>query len=139
MSPLSRAEQDYIKTIFALAGKSEGAHVSDVARRLGISKASVSVAMKRLEQKNLITRDIDRKIYLTQEGSFQAVCISHRCDIIKNFLLKVLEINRTTASIDACAMEHVVSTETICSMCRAAGHIEKTECVLGGCNESNDT
>ena len=99
-----------------LAGADEGARTTDVATRLGVSKASVNQAMGLLVDRGLISREKYGPVYLTEEGrnAAQAVCRRHRA--IKSFLVSVLGIDESVAEEDACQIEHVVSKETMASL-----------------------
>ena len=52
-------------------------------------------------------------VVLTERGYRVASEIKNRHDIIKAFLIEVLGVSELTASIDACNMEHAVSSETV--------------------------
>jgi len=99
-----------------LAGADEGARTTDVAIRLGVSKASVNQAMGLLVDRGLISREKYGPVYLTQEGrnAAQAVCRRHRA--LKSFLVSVLGIDESVAEEDACQIEHVVSKETMAGL-----------------------
>lgn len=121
MTALTHSQEDYIKAIFALSSNGEGARICDVAENLGVSKPSVCTAVKTLERMNLVQRDIQRQILLTQKGENQAYLIMNKLSIIRCYLVEVLGIDAEAAELDACAIEHVVSNETLCSMCRQTG------------------
>ena len=52
---LEKSKEDYLKTIYILQLKSRNVHSVNIAEYMGVSKASVSVAMKQLRSKNYIT------------------------------------------------------------------------------------
>jgi len=54
---LSVSMRNYIKAVYELSSGNEGARVVDIADRLGVTKASVCVAMKNLQEKGLVYRD----------------------------------------------------------------------------------
>lgn len=113
---ISPSLEDYLEAVMELAGADEGARTTDVAIRLGVSKASVNQAMGLLVDRGLISREKYGPVYLTQEGrnAAQAVCRRHRA--IKSFLVSVLGIDESVAEEDACQIEHVVSKETMASL-----------------------
>ncbi len=115
---LTTSQQDYIKAVYELSGSGEGAHVSDIAHMLGVNKSSASVAMKALQQKKMVRRDSCRMVYLTAEGKWEAAYMIKKYETIKGFLIGVLKIDGAIADKDACAIEHVISIETLCSLCR---------------------
>ncbi len=55
------------------------------------------------------------------KGENQAYLIMNKLSIIRCYLIEVLGIDEDAAEQDACAIEHVVSNETLCSMCRQTG------------------
>ncbi len=114
---LSTSQIHYIKAIYELSPKGEGIRISDIAVNLDVTKASVCAAMKNLEQKEMVYRDAGRLVFLTDEGEYQAMLTLDKFLIIRGFLTEVLGIKAEIAEQDACAIEHVISTETLCSIC----------------------
>lgn len=119
MTELTISMQHYIKAIFELSPANAGIRVSEIASKLNISKASVSVAMKTLEKKQMVFRDENRLVFLTPEGKAYAIQALDKAGIIRKFLTDVLGVKSVTAAIDACAMEHVISSETLCTLCQS--------------------
>ena len=110
---ISPSLEDYLEAVLELAGDDDGARTTDVAAKLGVSKASVNQAMGLLVDRGLISREKYGPVYLTEDGrdAAQAVCRRHRA--IKSFLVFVLGVDETVAEEDACQIEHVVSKETM--------------------------
>ena len=94
----------------------------DIARELGFSKPSVSVAMKNLRQDNYITVDGEGYITLTDTGMEVATKIYERHTVITKLLIK-LGVDEKTAADDACRIEHVISNETFGAIKKAAKDI----------------
>lgn len=116
MKKLTVSNENYIKAIYELAHDEDGARISDIAEKLNVTKASVCAGMKVLQQKKLVERDAYHMVLLTPEGKKHAEMIINKYMIIKSFLMKVFKIDEKNASTDACALEHVVSIETIRAM-----------------------
>jgi DtxR family Mn-dependent transcriptional regulator len=110
---ISPSLEDYLEAVLELAGDDDGARTTDVAAKLGVSKASVNQAMGLLVDRGLISRERYGPVYLTEDGrnAAQAVCRRHRA--IKSFLVSVLGVDESVAEEDACQIEHVVSKETM--------------------------
>jgi len=110
---ISPSLEDYLEAVLELAGDDNGARTTDVAAKLGVSKASVNQAMGLLVNRGLISRERYGPVYLTEDGrdAAQAVCRRHRA--IKSFLISVLGVDESAAEEDACQIEHVVSKETM--------------------------
>lgn len=133
MTTLTPSQEHYVKVIYMLSPYGEGVRICDIAERLEVAKSSVCVAMKALQRMDLVERDTRRQVLLTPQGKAQALLIVDKLSIIKCFLVEVLHINADAAEADACAMEHVVSNETLCSMCRQINHAAKKCVCSGGC------
>ena len=115
-SRISPSLEDYLEAVLELAGDDNGARTTDVAAKLGVSKASVNQAMGLLVNRGLIIRERYGPVYLTEDGrdAAQAVCRRHRA--IKSFLISVLGVDESVAEEDACQIEHVVSKETMAGL-----------------------
>jgi len=115
-SRISPSLEDYLEAVLELAGDDNGARTTDVAAKLGVSKASVNQAMGLLVNRGLIIRERYGPVYLTEDGrdAAQAVCRRHRA--IKSFLISVLGVAESAAEEDACQIEHVVSKETMAGL-----------------------
>ncbi len=127
MKTLTPSKQHYIKEIHILSSGSEGVHITEIAKRLGVTKASVCTAMKVLQKENLVYRNGKHLIFLTEAGKMQALKLIKKFGIIKKFLIEVLHVNHQTAELDSCALEHVISNETLHSMCRFLGYKQNLE------------
>ncbi len=120
MKTLTPSQAHYIKTVFELSSAScDGSvRVVDIAEKLGVSKASASLAMSKLEKEGLVHKDERRQVCLTLAGERLVVRMLDKCTIIQDFLTEVLTMDKEIAAADACAMEHVVSIDTLCALCR---------------------
>ena len=121
MTALTRSQEHYIKAIFTLSSAGGDARICNVAEKLGVSRPSVCAAVKVLERMELVKRDVHRQIILTPKGENQAYLIMNKLSIVRCFLIAVLGIDEDAAELDACAIEYVLSNETLCSMCRQLG------------------
>lgn len=115
---LSKSQAHYVKAIYALSATCDGVRICDIAEELCLSKASVSLAMKRLAKQGLVRKDTERHIFLTKDGRREAVLMLDKFDMIRRFLVGVLAVDEKVAEQDACAIEHVISEDTLCAMCR---------------------
>lgn len=134
MKCLTPSMQHYIKALFVLSSDNEGVHIREIAEKLGVTKASVSIAMKVLQKDDFVYRGRNRLVFLTEKGENQALCLTEKYKIIKCFLIEVLQLDSEIAAQDACAIEHVISTETLCSICRYPNR----KCTVG-CFAKTDT
>jgi Mn-dependent DtxR family transcriptional regulator len=75
---------------------------------MGFSKPSVSVAMKKLRENDLINMDEDGYITLTENGRQAAEQVYERHSILHEWLVSI-GVDEKTATVDACRMEHILS------------------------------
>lgn len=113
MSKLTYVMENYLEAIYELGKETGFARTSDIAARLGVSKASVNSAMQTLIGKGLITSEKYKEIYLTEKGKKIAAYTHKKHRIIKEFFITVLGIEEEIADSDACAIEHVISQESV--------------------------
>ena len=118
MAGLSVAMQNYLETIFALAKKSDGVRVSDIASQLDVSKASVNNAMNVLAKMGYVSNEKYQEIYLTEQGKEIGAILEVKHSIVKTLFTDVLGISEEVADDDACAIEHIISHEAIQSIHR---------------------
>ena len=111
MQKSMESAENYLETILKLKKKNGSVRSIDIAHELDFSKPSVSVAMKRLREKELITVDDGGLIELTEEGRALAENIYERHVILTKALMS-LGVTEDTASEDACRIEHYISQET---------------------------
>ncbi len=107
---LKRSTEDYLKIIYILSRQRE-VHGADIAEELGVSRPTVSIALKALEGEGYITRDDSRAICLTEEGLDIAKSTYERHQTFQT-MLESLGVDHETAAADACLMEHAVSPES---------------------------
>ena len=114
---LSYVMQNYLEAIYELSGGG-GARMSAVAERLGVTKASTNRAISELARRGLVRNEKYGEIFLTDEGLREARATSTKHRVLRSFLTEALGVGFETADRDACAIEHVVSDETIEAMQR---------------------
>ena len=109
---LHRAGEDYLKTFLLLQNKNGTVRSLDIARKLNVSKPSVSAAMKLLRDGGFLTMDENKRLCLTDAGREVAEQIYEKHLIVKECLIS-LGIDPDIAEKDACIMEHLISRETL--------------------------
>ena len=108
---MQESPEDYLETIYMLSLHSSEVRSIDVARHLGYSKPSVSVAMKRLRENGYVNMDDNNLLALTESGLAIARSIYERHQVISGYLMSI-GVSEETALKDACRIEHVLSEET---------------------------
>lgn len=120
MKNLTLSQNRYIKAVYELSsGCENGVRGCDVAKMLRLSKASVSLAIKKLAKMGLVRLDAAHHIYLTKDGECAVVQRLNKLEIIRKFFVVNLGIDKELAIRDACAIEHVISMDALCAMCRS--------------------
>ena len=109
---LSESLENYLEAVLEICAKSKVARVRDVAHAMNVRDASVTQAMKVLEEKKLIARTPNGFLDLTDDGLVYAQEVKTRHTILTQFLVEVFGIDPKQAEEDACRMEHAVSHET---------------------------
>ncbi len=107
----NESSENYLETILILSEKKPVVRSVDIAEELGFKKSSVSVAMKNLRERELITVRPEGYIYLTDAGREIAEMIYERHKIFTSWLIS-LGVDPQTAADDACRMEHALSKES---------------------------
>lgn len=103
--------EDYLETILMLCKQHGSARSVDIAAHLGVSKPSVSFAMKKLRENGYILMGDDNRITLTETGEAIAFRVLERHDLLCALLMR-LGVSEEIARADACKIEHDLSDET---------------------------
>ena len=109
---LSASKQDYLETILDFTAESGQVRSIDIARTLGVSRASVNKSLGVLKESGLIEHEHYGDVKLTEKGLKAARQVRARHNTLKLFLMDVLGVDEETAENDACRMEHAISRET---------------------------
>jgi len=105
----SESMEMYLETVHILEKSHGHAHGAEVAKRLGVSKSSVSKAMIYLKDKGLVNKESYGTITLTQKGKELSQQIYNNHKLISLFLEHSLELTSKEADENACRIEHVLS------------------------------
>lgn len=111
-NPVTHSAAHHLVAIAELLDTHGYARVSDVARLLEITRGSVSVTLKGLKQRGLVTEDEHRHIGLSEEGMRIAKSIQARKKVMKKLFTDVFGVDEEQADIDTCKIEHLVSNRT---------------------------
>jgi DtxR family Mn-dependent transcriptional regulator len=105
--------EDYLEAIFNLTGESNVARSKDIASSLGVSKASVTGALRILKQKGLANYKPYDFVTLTEDGKDAAAKVLRKHNILKSFFINVLGVDADIAQKAACKAEHTLGPEVI--------------------------
>jgi DtxR family manganese transport transcriptional regulator len=104
--------EDYVELIADLIDEQGEARAVDIAKRLGVTGATVNKMIARLKQMDLVNAEPYRSVFLTDEGRQMAEASRARHHIVVA-LLRVVGVDEATAWADAEGMEHRCSPETL--------------------------
>lgn len=112
MDKLTKSSEDYIEAIYMLYSQNKPIKSVRISEMLGVSRPAVNKAMNELKSKGLILMDHYSEIVLTDEGKKQGEEIYKKHKLINEFLIS-LGVDKETAEIDCCKIEHVISDVTV--------------------------
>ncbi len=108
---IKESAENYLETILMLKKEKGNVRSIDIATELGVSKPSVSVAMKSFREEGYITVDENGSITLTEKGMEIANKVYEKHEIIARALMAI-GVSEKTAYEDSCKIEHDISNET---------------------------
>ena len=124
--------EDYLEAIANLGEGRKVVRVKQISEMLGVKMPSVTSALKKLSERELVEHARYGHIKLTPEGNRVARDVVNRHKALTRFFAQALGIDKETAEEDACKIEHVISS---LSMERLARFVEFIEaCPLGSAN-----
>lgn len=113
MEHLTIKMENYLEVIYDLSVEKGKVRLSDIAARMQVTKASACTAMNVLAGKQLIHTERYREIRLTSAGYRMAHALSKKHYILQKLLMDVIEEEPDLANADACAIEHVISSDAM--------------------------
>ena len=114
---IHESAEDYLEMILMLREQKGYARSIDIASALGVTKPSVSFAMKKLRENGYIAMDPENYITLTDRGMEIAERIYTRHKALTKFLIQI-GVDEKIAREDACKIEHDISPETFEALLR---------------------
>ncbi len=111
MADIHESGEDYLEAILRLQKENGIARSVDVARKLGVSKPSVSRAMGILEERDFVKVNNIGALELTEKGKARAEEIYARHVLLTNFLQKITGVSAEQAEANACKIEHDIDED----------------------------
>ena len=121
---LHESAEDYLESILILQEQCGSVRSIDIVNKLGYSKPSVSIAMKKLRESGYISMAADGTITLNDSGMEIASRIYGRHETLAR-LFQHLGVSPEQAAIDACKVEHDLSQETFERICAFVEQVEE--------------
>ena len=124
---IQKSAEDYLETMLVLKEKHGYIRSIDLAEKLGVTKPSVSYAVKRLRENGYIDMDKDKFLHLTEKGMAIAEKIYTKHKRLSEIFI-ALGVDEEIARQDAHRIEHDLSDETFDAICRYTNlHLKKIE------------
>jgi DtxR family Mn-dependent transcriptional regulator len=110
---VSPAKEDYIRAIYLLeeAGKAPG--IIEIAKRLNLSKSTVSERIKELTEAGLTISKPYSTISLSKQGQALGKKMTYKHRLIEVFLYRTLKLPKGLVHDEAERLEHAFSDEVI--------------------------
>jgi Mn-dependent DtxR family transcriptional regulator len=124
---LTHSAAHYLMTIRELLEAQGYARVTDIAKRMNITRGSCSISLKPLKKRGLVTEDANKFLTLSVEGRHLAEMVERNDELLETFFRDVLGVNDDQAEVDACKIEHLLSLETSVKLCRFIEYVRSDQ------------
>lgn len=101
----------YLEAIYYILGEGEVVRSARLADWLGVSRPTVTVALRRMTRDGLVHINARKEIVLTPKGEVAAASIVRRHRIIERWLYEVLQLDWVQADLEAARLEHAISSQ----------------------------
>ena len=129
VNEIGKSAEDYLESMLILKEKNGYVRSVDISELLGVTKPSVSNAMKRLREEGYIEMNRSGFITVTDKGMEIADKIYTRHKKLKDYFI-ALGVDPDVAEDDACKIEHDISDQTFDALCSCLESCKK-------CSSSN--
>jgi DtxR family transcriptional regulator, Mn-dependent transcriptional regulator len=120
----SASMEDYLEAIEMLRSKGNAVRVKEISALLGVKMPSVTAAMKRLSEERLVVHERYGRVKLTTAGEKAARDVFRRHEVLRQFLIGILDMDPETAAEDACRLEHAISSLTLERLAKFLSFVE---------------
>ena len=107
----SAAVENYAKAIYALQQRSETVTTNAIAERLGVTAASASGMIKKLDSLGLVSHVPYKGVELTEDGERLALEVIRHHRLLELYLAESLDVPWDRVHAEAEVLEHVLSEE----------------------------
>ena len=130
----SSAVEDYLERILELINTKGYARVVDIAQSLGISQASVTNMVQRLDAEGLLKYEKYRGLALTASGEALAKNITRRHQLLSDFL-RLFGLDEELIFHDVEGMEHHISAPTLRAIEALTAQLERQPAMVARIRE----
>jgi DtxR family Mn-dependent transcriptional regulator len=118
----SSTVENYLKAILHLQGEGTGSTtVGEIAKELGVTPGTVTIMMRHLKDRALISYEPRRGLSLLPLGRAEALKVVRRHRLIESFLVEVMELDWSEVHEEAEILEHVISDRLLDRMDKMLG------------------
>ena len=105
--------EDYLEFIYNSIADNKELKAIDIANHFKISRPSVSEALIRLMDLDLIIYEGRKGLKITEKGILEAKKIINKHNILFTFFNEILLLDKELSTKNACNIEHVIDEEII--------------------------
>lgn len=110
---ISKALEEYLKNIYIIKSQNKEPRVTDIAKKMNCSKASVNKSIKALKEEGFVSYEAYGQIELTQKGYKLAKKNLEANDIVYLFLTEILNEDEELAKQEAKKIKMVMKDTTL--------------------------
>ena len=122
---LSANIEEYLEAIYKISQSEESVKTSRISKDLGITPASVSEMLKRLDKMDYVEYSQYKGAKLTEKGLKIAKNITRKHRLLERFLHDILKLKDHFLHDQACEMEHTLSDDAERALCQVLEHPDK--------------
>lgn len=119
---MSKNVEDYLKILYSITLDGKAAGTNEISRELHVAPSSVTVMLKKLDDKGYLEYSPYQGAVLTKTGYRFGEKITRRHRLLECFLYLVLHLDKEKLHDQACEMEHTLYDDTERSLCMALKH-----------------
>ena len=105
--------EDYLEAILRVKNAKGTVHSVDVAKKLGVSKPSVSRAVGILKRDGYLEDSEGTELEFTKKGLEKATNIYSRHRLLTDFFVKITGVSKEQAEENACRVEHDIDADIV--------------------------
>ena len=113
MEHLTSSLEDYLETTYNHIQKNGAVKAVEIAKSLGVSRASVTEALNKLAQINYVNYGRYESITMTNAGIKKAQEIFEKHNVLQQFFEEILDVEPSQATELACKIEHFISEDIL--------------------------
>ena len=110
---LTNSQEEYLKVIYLLNNAMGEVRVTDIAKKMNKTKASVTAAVNVLAQMKLIEYKHYEPIKITEIGKREAIKVLEASNIVKLFMTDILNIKTEIADEESSKIKTVLSDDSL--------------------------